>query len=144
MAYNKQYPSQNGDVVEYLKDREDRIEAEFNELGVDYVVDFGNDYEKYNSGKMVQRGSVRFIGDISIPLANGYYAPVNSEEFTIPFVGKPTMIFSNEDVDGTVIVGINKVSPTTATETGDFLITSFTSAMGIVVDIMYEAKGRWK
>lgn len=112
------------------------IENQHNMPSADYVIDFGENWEKWNSGKLVQRGYDTMQG----------YNEGNAKNivYPIPFANNQaqviTQLVRNADTFG--------VSPSIVVNRTDSTSTYFrayhTSSNAIAVFINWEAVGRWK
>lgn len=148
MTYVKKYPIANEDVLEYTKGQEDRIESQFS-LIVDFVVDSGNNYQKWNSGKLEQYVSIR--ADVIMNISWGaqsslYYADVAGISFPIPFKSIPYIWYNLDQLSGFTITNLIKNSRVSASNTGSFYLVRDGKAAPTqsVAYINVLAIGTWK
>lgn len=159
MAYNKKHAELGESVIDYVNNREDAIEASFNDVdnglsGVsqelndfktdvaDYVIETGSNangsYEKWASGKLVQWQRISVPSQTSLAWGSLHYLKIPNWAYPLPFISPPLVSGSNETLFG--FFGQNKATPTILDTPMWIMAEGFTSA--VVMNL--KAEGRWK
>lgn len=164
MAYDKKQMVAGDKIIEYTNDFEDRVDSGFGgtdteiealkqkdialeekiDLRADYVVDYGSNangnWEKWDSGKLVQWGKTKEM-ITSISTSGNNYLFNNYEELTfpIPFIDVPEQILNGAVRTISVVWSLTRNVTNTKIEI--LLMGAMNSSSGVGY---YKAIGRWK
>lgn len=149
MAYNKKYIGEKEVIKTYLDGREDRIESEFDSFK-DKIVEIGSnsngDWEKWYSGKLVQRGVINLEFDITSSWGGWYYGGSQSfHSFPIGFTDEPHFYYTITSIGSVSFVPASYyITYANKYNFSGFSVVRPTSATDAIAKITWEATGRWK
>lgn len=114
------------------------------DLGIDFPIEWGESsngsWEKWNSGKLVQRGKFTATNGTTQPQGGIYRsANVQTQSFPIPFVDRDIELFLDTNGPGAFDVAFNSISNVAFS----FRLIHFLS-QNVNTPVVYKAIGRWK